>query len=247
MPVILNAETHTYVNTETNEKYISATQFLSKYKPEFDKEEKARSVSKREGVDVNVILEIWAEKTRRANAYGTYIHSIMETYLKDKTYLEQDADLIDSFIECISDITDSKSKFYSELIIANDKYKVAGMSDLIIERGNFFYVVDYKTNEKFTFTSKFNNYFLEPIDYLQDSKFNTYSLQLSLYAYMHEINTGKKCAGMKILHLESNTEQSKRTWRSIYCNYLKPAIESLLIDKHSKDLDIPRELSILCL
>jgi hypothetical protein len=110
---------------------------------------------------------------------------------------------------------------------------LAGTADLIVENDNIFYVMDFKTNKKFNFINKYNEYFYEPIDYLPQCEFTTYTIQLSIYAYMYELLTGKKCGGLKIFYLREFND--KTFWQEIPCTYMKSTVIDLFNDKLKKD------------
>ena len=84
-------------------------------------------------------------------------------------------------------------KVYSEELVWVDEYKVAGTADLIIEHNDYeFSVGDFKTNKSIDFCSKYGDRLLDPVSHLSDCNYNIYSLQLSLYAYLFSLRTGKK-------------------------------------------------------
>lgn len=230
MSIELDVERHVYINTDTQDKYTSVTNFISQYKKPFDKDFWSKKIAAREGVDPSVILETWKSLTRTAQDRGTGIHSIMEKYLKEHTYHPCDEPLIESFRSITKHIIKRTSKILSETILYSHEYKLAGMADLIVENGDVFHVLDFKTNKKFNFTSKYNEYFLHPIDYLQQCEFTGYTLQLSTYAYMHEQLTGKKCGGLKILYL-----RDQDVWEEINCTYMRGAVVDLLVDHQLKE------------
>jgi ATP-dependent exoDNAse (exonuclease V) beta subunit len=107
-------------------------------------------------------------------------------------------------------------------------YEIAGTSDLIYEREKDFIVADFKTNKKYRFSNDFNDYFKAPIEHLTYCEFNTYALQLSLYAYMYEQKTGKKCNKLVTLYLEEDN------WIPHHANYLKTDIINILSDHKTK-------------
>lgn len=242
MSIELDAERHVYINTDSQETYTSVTTFISQYKKPFDKDFWSKKIAAREGVDQSVILETWKNLTQTAQDRGTEIHTVMEKYLKEGRYHACDEPLIESFRLNTSNIIKKSSKILSETILYHHGYKLAGMADLIVENGDVFYVLDFKTNKKFNFTSKYNEYFLHPIDYLQQCEFTGYTLQLSTYAYLHEQLTNKKCGGMKILYLE---ESNGLAWRDINCTYMRGAVQDMLQHKSKKDLEAKETADII--
>lgn len=104
-------------------------------------------------------------------------------------------------------------KVYSEQLVWIDEYKVAGTADLIIEHNDYeFSVGDFKTNKSIDFFNKFGQHLLNPISHLSDCNYNIYSLQLSLYAYLFSLKSGKKCRKLFLMHLKDDK------WNYIPCN-----------------------------
>lgn len=234
MPVILDHDTHTYTNTENKDVYTSVTTFISQYKKPFDKEFWSKHVAKKEGIDPSVVLETWNSLTKTAQGRGTKIHLVMERFIKDRYVESGYEELADSFFKKTSHIINSTAEVLSEELLYDHEHKLAGTADLIIDCGNIFHILDFKTNKKFNFTSKYNEYFYKPVDYLQQCEFNTYTLQLSIYAYMYEQITGKRCGGLKIFYLR---ESSGKYWQEINCSYMKSAVRDMLQDKQEKYLE----------
>lgn len=234
MSIELDKESHVYINTDNGDTYTSVTTFLSKFKKPFDKDFWSKKIAAREGVDPSVILDTWKTLTTSAQDRGTNIHSIMENFLKENRVEAGYEELIESFNKKTSAIIKKTSKILSESIVYLHDFKLAGTADLIVENGNIFYVLDFKTNKKFNFQSKYNEYFLEPLDYLQQCEFTGYTLQLSTYAYMYEQLTGKKCGGLKIFYLR---EFDGNFWQEINCTYMRGTVEDMLKHKARKDLE----------
>jgi ATP-dependent exoDNAse (exonuclease V) beta subunit len=233
MPVILDHDTHVYTNTENGEVYTSVTTLIGKYKKPFDKDKWSKVVAKREGKTQDEILDKWSTITTTAQNRGTNVHLIMENYIKEKKIEKGYEEFVDSFIKKTNGIILPDSNILSEELLYSHDHKLAGTADLIVENKNIFYVMDFKTNKKFNYTNKYNEYFFEPIDYLPQCEFTTYTIQLSIYARMHELLTGKKCAGMKVFYLREFKD--KTFWQDIPMIYMKDTVDKLFMDKLSKD------------
>lgn len=233
MPVTLNHDTHVYTNTETGETYTSVTTFIGKYKKPFDKDKWSKYVAQRDGLSQEEVLDKWSNITTTAQNRGTNVHLIMENYIKEKKIEKGYEEFVDSFIKKTNGIILPDSKILSEELLYSHEHKLAGTADLIVENKNIFYVMDFKTNKKFNYTNKYNEYFFEPIDYLPQCEFTTYTIQLSIYARMHELLTGKKCAGMKVFYLREFKD--KTFWQDIPMIYMKDTVDKLFMDKLSKD------------
>lgn len=231
MEVILDQATHVYTNTTTSEKYTSVTTFISQYKKPFDKDFWSKRVAQREGVDQQSVLDNWSTITKTAQNRGTQVHLVMEQFIKDKRVEPGFEELVESFVQKTAGIIKPKSNILSETLLHDHDHKLAGMSDLIVENDDIFHVLDFKTNKKFNFNSKYNEYFFEPVDYLQQCEFTSYTLQLSIYAYMYELMTGKRCGSLKIFYLR---EGNSRYWQEINCTYMKSAVRDLFADRMKK-------------
>jgi len=226
--IVFDEESHTYTNTDTQRKYISVTTLLGKYKKQFDSDTHSKRVAEREGVPQEMVLETWKAETKKATDRGTKIHKLMEGFVKygetnpEYNYLYRSYDtLVQREIGYHKGVQSEKS------LVLHD-YEVAGTADLIYNRKDDFIIGDFKTNKKYRFNSAFNDYFLEPINHLQYCEFNSYSLQLSLYSFMYEQETGKKCGGIVTFYLEGDK------WIPYHSNYLKTDVINLLNDWKKK-------------
>ena len=225
MPVKLDHDTHVYTNTETGEKYTSVTTFIGAYKKKFDSDKWSKVVAKREGVSQKEILDKWSNITVTAQNRGTNVHLVMENYIKDKKIEKGFEELIDSFVKKTYGVFKDDSLILSEELLYSHNYKLAGTADLIVENDNIFYVMDFKTNKKFNFINKYNEYFYEPIDYLPQCEFTTYTIQLSIYAYMYELEFPKrKCRQIYVLYWD----KEKQTFEKIQIMYLKHEAKELI-------------------
>lgn len=144
--------------------------------------------------------------------------------------------------------------FYAEIGVFSVEYLVSGLIDLFAVKGKVFYIIDWKTNKdtirKTTgYYKKVNGVkidvwvekderFLKPINHLQTSKFNEYSLQLSMYAHLAEL-FGFNCMGLILCHIRplfvKDGVYSDKDEVVIYnMEYYKEEIKKLLIDNKCK-------------
>jgi len=204
MEVKFDEPTHTYRNTETGERYTSATQLISKFKKPFDSQYHAERVAKREGVPVEMVLESWEHEKEKSIVKGKNIHSLLENYVR---YGETEKDytwLYKSFEKQREKLVGKSKKVYAEKLLWNHEYKLAGTCDLLYEHDSNFTILDYKTNKVITAFSKYNEYLLPPVDFLSYCEYNVYALQLSIYAYMFEQLSNKKIRNLHILYLNED-------------------------------------------
>lgn len=209
--VYLEDSTHTYYNTELpNIQYKSVTTLLHSYKKEFNTLYHATRVAKREGVDVSVILDKWRLKNENANIFGTNLHLILENFILNQSYKPKDKFervVIEDFtstclqhkiLKPVAGIYDryNRYKVHAEKVLNvdfNENFGIAGTSDIIEDvNDDYFNVYDFKTNETFSYESKYNDRLLAPLGHLDECEMNDYTLQLSLYAVMYEKQTKRK-------------------------------------------------------
>ena len=101
------------------------------------------------------------------------------------------------------------------------------MSDLIIDIDEvYFDVLDHKTNRVFNFFDPFGNKTLfKPFDHMQACHWSVYSLQLSVYAYMYELEFPKrKCRQIVVLYWD----KEKMTFEKIHIMYLKNEAKKMI-------------------
>ena len=231
--IIFNEEEHKYFN-EKGLEYISVTTLLGTFKKPFDSEMHAKRVAERTGTTVESVLASWKKTTVEAQERGTGIHKKMEAYIKFGECLPEDADMIKSFNNAIEGFKHSKKT--AEGLLWIDDARIAGTADIILENDKEFYILDFKTNKKFKFMNDFGEKLLPPLSYLDYCEFTIYSMQLSLYAYMLQKQSGKHCKGLKVLYLSTNTFTNSRFWREIPILYCKDTIHNI-VEQRKRDIE----------
>jgi hypothetical protein len=222
MAVKFDEAAHRYTHDEHGE-FVSVTTLLGKYKKPFDSAMHASRVAKREGVSVEMVLEMWNVEKNKACDRGTYIHKLLEDYITVGETQDDYGWLYKSYDKNVECNIDRFKKIHCESLLHNVDYMIAGTADLIYEHSNGeFTVGDFKTNKKFRFCSQYGERMLAPVDHLHSCEFNIYALQLSLYAYLHELATGKKCRKLAIFYLQGDR------FVTYHCNYLKSDVKNIL-------------------
>ena len=226
--IIYYDDEHRYVDEDTGEEFESVTRFIHRFEQEFDSDKHSARVAKRDGKTQEQVLQEWKDKADVACDYGTDIHWFMEQmFLAPGRIIipknEDERKLLEAYhktkqLELNGDV-------YPEQIIYNKTYKIAGQSDLIhVVPNNQFDVGDWKTNEKFKYYSPYNQYLKHPLSHLSQCEYNTYCLQLSLYAYFYELMTGMKCRKVFILYYW----RTHNIFQVIPMNYMKLEVMMML-------------------
>lgn len=215
---------HAYKNQSTGDEYISVSQLLSKYKKPFDSVKAAERVAKREGKNVDEVLLEWKRLNVESQEYGTAIHKVIEDFHKNGTVESGYESLIESY-KSLSIIDIEEDVLLNEERLWLHEYKLAGTSDIIrTEDKGGFSVFDIKTNKKFNFFSQYNEKLLYPLNHLTACEFTTYSLQISLYAYMYQNLTGRHVNQLGVFYYDRN--QNKFQYYPVI--YMKADVKRLL-------------------
>lgn len=235
-PVYLEPIEHVYIHRKTGKKYNSVTKAIASIEPHFDAEAVSMAIVnqaddvKQEryiGMTQTEILDYWQMLNDEANTYGTKVHDIVEKYLKSEKWWFPEDELAKKVIEGYNNLkVDEGIGMQPERIMFSEEFELAGMSDLIIDIDDvFFDVGDWKTNRVFNFYNPYGyETLLKPFDHLQNCQWSIYTIQLSVYAYMYEIETGKKCRQIWVGYWDKTIE----TFQKIQIMYLKHEARKLL-------------------
>ena len=244
-PVFLEPIEHKYHHRETGKIYKSVTTTLTSIEPHFDAEAVSLAITRQPdnakqeryiGLSQQEILDFWQQLNDEANVYGTKVHDIVERYLlANKWYFpneDEDGEFEQKVIEGYENLNiDEGIAVWPERILFSEEYELAGMSDLIIDIDEkFFDVWDWKTNREFNFFDQFGYKTLfKPFDHLQSCQWSVYSLQLSVYAYMYEMEfPGRKCRQICIGYWD----KEKKSFEKIQIMYLKHEAKKLIEMHH---------------
>lgn len=218
--ITFKEDTHQYFDP-SGEEYTSVSRILRLVTPDFDKKAvsgfMAKKMAKEEGISIDQaqhrILNEWEEAKDYSIDHGNFIHNNLEAYLKSGTC---DAKVISAGKRILSFLS-SYYRYYPEAILYSGKHKAAGTADLPVQRqrkrDGVWDFYDFKTNVKkgIYFDSikrmdgkiekHYNRFLKAPLDHLEDSNYNTYCLQLSIYAYMAETTFGAKVGRLGIIFI----------------------------------------------
>tara|TARA_R100000781_G_scaffold113592_1_gene82429 strand:+ start:734 stop:1447 length:714 start_codon:yes stop_codon:yes gene_type:complete len=231
-----NEKYHSYTNIFTGQRYVSATTLIHKFTKPFDTEKHAKRVAEREGTTPEEIKELWKEENKKACDYGNHVHQVMEDWLNG-----EDVDIKDmvSYVEPFEKLVDDfdKSLITPEKRLWNHEHKVAGTTDVYQDHKRFFNLYDFKTNKRFNFNNVFGEYMLGDFSHLSNCQYNTYSLQLSMYAYMEQCLTGKHVGELGLYYYDRN----ESTWEYFPVSYMKKEIELMFSLLKNGNLPVNKE------
>jgi hypothetical protein len=196
-------DNHKYYN-RAKEEYTSVSKVLERIKVPFDREgisrRMAQSIAAESGISVDQaqkeLLAEWDQLIDSSIDKGNYVHDGLEDYARTGKVWEE----LDEPVRFMQDIFKQYYRFYPEVTLFSHKYRVAGRTDLILQRQKSRSVpvldfIDYKSNEakgicfdsisrKEGIIKHSNRFFLSPFEHLENCNYNSYSLQLSIYAFL---------------------------------------------------------------
>lgn len=243
--VYLEPIEHVYIHKETGKKFTSVTKVIHTIEPEFQADNIAEAISKQPaskrnpkyiGMNKYQILDEWQRENDEANAYGTMVHEIVEDYLMANKFYFAKNPFEQAVIDAYNELgLDEGRELFPERIMFSAEYELAGTTDILVDIDDtFFDIGDWKTNKEFNFHSKFGAFLLAPFEYLPSCQYSVYSIQLSVYALMYEMETGKKCRELWVAHFDKKTLKFKK----IPIIYLKnEAMKILKLHKYQTQLN----------
>lgn len=214
--VYLEPIEHKYYHKETGECFKSVTTVLSMLEHHFPAEEVALAISRKpdedrkpeyRGMSQQQILDEWTRINTEANEYGTEVHEILERYLlADRVYFPKN-DYEREIITKFQKIDPMKyGTIYPETVLFSAKHKLAGTSDIVEMCDDYFNIWDFKTNKRINYMSEYGQWLKKPVSHLSDCQYNVYALQMSIYAYLFQMETRKKVGRLALFYLNPDKD-----------------------------------------
>jgi len=201
----------------------SVTRFIEQFEKPFRLEYWAEKKAKEENIPTEEMLERWASKGRISQILGTAIHgsiellfnnklfSFNETEIKNQCKTEEEYQIVLENYNKIKPIVD---QYYSdaastlipvrlEMVVGDEELGIAGCLDGLFwnKKTRALEIFDYKSNEKFKTANKYQK-LIHPFDKLEQTSFNIYSIQLSIYKYFIEQHTGLSIGACWAVHFD---------------------------------------------
>lgn len=216
--ITFTAQQHKYESIDTTDKteWISATTFISQFKPPFDADPIAEKCSKNKkskwyGMTPENIKATWKAEALRATTLGTWYHNQRERDICELVTMERHGAEVPVFRPIENEgIKLSPSQklddgIYPEHMVYLKSAGICGQSDLVEVINGQVHITDYKTNKEIK-TEGFTNWegkttkMFQPIAHLDDCNLNHYTLQLSLYMYIILKHNPKLKPGLLTIH-----------------------------------------------
>jgi len=222
---------------------ISVTTIIHRYQEEFDVEFWSYSKGIEFNLSPEIIKRAWNFINKKGTIKGSAIHNYSENLFQNKIF-EYPKQLIlnefgfDPILPEFNITKKHVDKFYSdvhgklipirtEMIIYDRESFIGGMVDMLFYNVKWkcFQIFDWKTNKKFTTENK-SKYLLNDLFVLEDTDLTIYSLQLSLYKYIIEKNTGIKLGKSYVVWFSHNNSSYKIIETIDMTYYIKKIIEN---------------------
>lgn len=172
----------------------------------------------------------WKKTSEEACEKGSNYHLKKENESYFNGYDKVGDKVANTIYEYSFDLFQLKDGFHTEVLVYSDYYKIAGKVDkLLIETVNgerIIHIDDYKTNKALKKQNPFQS-FKHPLNHLDDCNWNTYRLQLSLYAKLLEL------CGYKVGHLQLTHVTDMGDYPEPFA-YLDNEIQLILDDRERK-------------
>lgn len=197
----------------------------------FDKFDAPAWAAKKCPSDPESLLRQWEEKAKTARDLGTLMHDRIERFYLGQQ-LEEEAATDPTFMRFLRFASKHPlTPYRSEWRIYSEDFKIAGTLDFLTidDKGNFT-IYDWKRSTKVVDDSghildrAYGRHALEPISSLDDTTYNHYALQVSIYRYILELHYGivVKEAYLGVFHPDM------ATYHRVPLPYLRKEVVALL-------------------
>lgn len=178
-------------------KYTSGTGLIHACFPPFDPSgEITKRCALKEGITIEELKARWKAKGDASCKFGTRVHECCEDIELGKSEHELRNKPQDAREEIVfKHAVNMARKFRQQLdilgvekIVFSPELEIAGTIDLFArsKKTGDWIIIDHKTNQTIDTENKWNSFALEPIEYVPNINFYTYSLQLNLYQYLSQ-------------------------------------------------------------
>lgn len=199
--VELDEVTHTY--RVDGVVYPSVGQLIAKLKKPFKQVEIAAKVARREGREIEDVLEDWLEKLESACLRGHQLHEDIAALLVGKPPPHECAlECAQAFIDWWGKSKDVMDFILVEHILFDIPWKIAGTTDAVLfsRKTGRHHVMDWKQNGTFRTENRWEK-LLPPFQDLEASHLAIYSIQVWAYTLIMERCTALTFGDPWVMHL----------------------------------------------
>jgi ATP-dependent exoDNAse (exonuclease V) beta subunit len=225
MSILFIPDGHRYIHEESGKELQSVTQFISEFFEKFDTERWSAHIALRDNLTVKQVLDMWEKKKDDSCDFGKLVHSYAESLIRGSKKVIPSNKAERMYFSAVNDFMRSEKHEFieAEKVIGSPLYGIAGQVDAISRTKKGMCIIDWKTNKSIDLAGYNDRRCQRPIDHLQECNYSRYSLQLSLYRYILELEYGFKISGQLLIHLRPDGKYERYE-----TDYLKDEIESML-------------------
>ena len=211
-------DSHTYYIDGSCKGYISSTTLVHTLFDKFDADKVIKKMrnsrnwvrSPYKHMTDEQIKKKWQDNCDYAAKAGTKMHLQIENYYNDVDH-DKDSPEFRMFEEFVKDHPELEA-FRSEWIVFDEESKVSGSIDMVYTRKNSkgeteYVIADWKRSKEIKMENRYQAGKNQFTHHLDDTNFNHYSMQISLYKYVLEKNYGIKIAESFIVVLHPNQKE----------------------------------------
>lgn len=233
--VIFDEGPHTYtITTDPDAKYTSVTTWVHRHFEKFNSDKVITKMmasknwpnNKYYGKTRHQIKLLWDANRDAAAAAGTKLHYDIECHY-NKCAVTNDSVEYGYFKKFRADFKHLKP-YRTEWMVYHEDYKLAGSIDMVFENPDgTLLIYDWKRCKEITKTTPWNKYAITPeIDYLPDTNFWHYSLQLNTYKKILEEKYDKKVTELYLVAL--HPDNKKNSYERLKVPNLQAELKTLL-------------------
>jgi hypothetical protein len=200
---------------------ISVTTLIHEYQEAFQEEYWADIKGKQHDLTPNQVKRAWKFINKKGTIKGSAIHDYAENMFQNKEFEYPLQTIMNEFgFDPVWNEYQTTKKhveeFYekvrgrlipirTEFVVYDKESLIGGMLDMLFynTKAQEFQIWDWKTNKKFIREEK-SRHLLNELCMIEDSDLEVYSLQLELYKYIIEKNTGMKLGKSYIVWFSHN-------------------------------------------
>jgi ATP-dependent exoDNAse (exonuclease V) beta subunit len=256
--IAFDEPTHVYtVNQDPDTHYTSVTTWNHSHFATFDADAIIRKMyagknwnpgHKYWGMSPQEIKDQWKQNADNVSSLGTNLHYEIECFMNQPVepctheallqhYLSHSSpskeEEWDYFLQFVRDRPTARP-YRTEWMIYDEDVQIAGSIDMVYENDDgTLSIYDWKRSKEITKTSSFQKYAIHPsIEYLPDTNYWHYSLQLNTYQAILERKYGKKIRDLYLVRLHPS--HPKKTYEIIRCAHLQDEIRTLFDERLTK-------------
>jgi hypothetical protein len=222
---------------------ISVTTLIHKYEESFNEDYWAEYKANQYNLSPHEVKRAWKFINKKGTIKGSVIHNYAENLFQNKEFDYPKELILNEFgfdpVWNEYEITKKHvDKFYNdvrgklipirtEYVVYDKESLIAGMLDMLFYnvKWGVFQIFDWKTNKKFSKECK-ERHLLNELSLLEECDLVIYSLQLSLYKYIIEKNTGIKLGKSYVVWFSHNNSSYELIETRDMTYYTKKIIEN---------------------